>query len=160
MEPLAAFSPVPAHGQVFPAPLTPQGDRDAARMRPSGQLRPVELAPDRVDAGDTTHAVRPPTSHHSEAEPGATPLLGSRSLGGGAGGDEAPIQQPDLGAAGVQAHNHGVTYKVYPDLAIRFQGRVVDRATTEVVREVPDQRRIEIARRYQQYIGTRVDLRA
>lgn len=151
MEPLAAsLGPVPSL-PVFAAPLTPSEQRDSSQAQAPSQERPVELLPDRVDANDPGHSSQRRAAEQKAEEEKPLGLAGALS--------QQPKQEIDLSAIG-GAKNHGVTYEVRSDLSIRFQGQVVDRNNNETVKSIPTDARVEVAERYQQYIGSRLDVEA
>lgn len=101
----------------------------------------------------------------SQAEPG----LGGSSVGDGQAAAGALATQggalttdqaksPEVQGA-VGPPNRGVTYSVHPDLSVRFQGKVVDRDTSETIQSVPPEIQIEFMERYDEYIGSRLDVR-
>ena len=54
------------------------------------------------------------------------------------------------------SRNQAVTYRHFADLAL-FQSRIVDRESDETIRAVPPDQRIELAQRFQKYVGQRLD---
>lgn len=130
-----------------------------------GRRRGAELRPERVEAGEE------PARSTATRETGAgTPALDSlrgdeerasrertrlhESL---AESRERLANNPALALA---PKNHAVTYRLFPELPYPYQGQVVDRTTLDVVRSVPSQPRIELARRYQEHLGQLIDTAA
>ncbi|MEM7164644.1 MAG: hypothetical protein AAF581_04230 [Planctomycetota bacterium] len=151
MESLASVGPSPTI-PVLPAPLTQNEQRDSSQAQPTTQQRSVELLPDRVDPSDSSHV----SQHTRNQDEPAAGNLGTK----GALADTRKDSIDLSAAGGTPAKNHGVTYKVRPDLSIKFQGQVVDRANNETLKSIPTDARVEVAERYQQYIGSNLDVRA
>lgn len=124
--------------------------------------RPVELLPDRVEAGDL------PDESGSARRAGEE---SARTLGaGGAPRDEEESSQtkeisellaaPDFVKGGIAPKNQAIVYRLFPELRIHFQGQVIDRGTSETLYSVPSDQRIELYRRFEEHLGNFLDTHA
>ncbi len=148
------MGPIPAlpSSGLLPTPIPLHPSAEKAPPSRSGETRPVELPVDQVlavsdDASaertrDTprTPAERVDSDSAEEKEPKAPAL---------------PIV--DLDRAGIRPRNHVVTYRVHPDLQRSLQGSVIDRDTSEILREVPTEERIHLAKAFREHIGITLD---
>lgn len=150
MEPLASLGATTPLTQLLGAPAAVTSERTSRAEQVPHKERGVELRPDRAEAAEQqTSQRRPSVTDASRSGEGSEQNDVDRR-------PEAPVAEP---IPLPNAKNHGVTYTVYPDLQIKFQGKVVDRDTTETVRSIPTEAHIEQARRYQEYVvGEQLDV--
>ncbi len=133
--------------------------------RSPGRSRAVELGRDLVDGADESaqqplahrlagaaHELRD-TSEDERSHPDGRAQL-REAL------EESRERLREGPSLAVTPKNHAVTYKLFPELVYPYQGQVIDRGTLDVVRSVPTERRIELARRYQENLGQLLDTRA
>lgn len=160
MEPLASLgsvSPVPPASA--PAVLSNSAERDKAASHPPGLNRPVELAHQRLDPGDkstrqrrTGPDLQAPLSEAATAHTSASARIFESSPSEEPSPKEEPASEADAPA------RRGVTYSLHPELALKFQSRVVDKVTHEILLSVPSELRVELAQRFEEHIGSQLDL--
>ncbi|MGE3165511.1 MAG: hypothetical protein AB7O52_11440 [Planctomycetota bacterium] len=173
MEPLASLGPVaPVPPIPSAAVLRDTADRDRPAHHAAGHQRPVELATRRLDPTERTagqrraqNGTRTATSPPDRSTIG----LGDPEPNEPAGTQRAERVEEREPRASAETEvevevetqpRRGFTYSIYPELRVRFQSQIIDRETAETIRSVPSESRIELARRFEEHIGSQLDVYA
>ena len=128
---------------LFPTAADPQARRAPADSRPVGlpsdQVLPVA---DEVQNRVQEKPVRPEREENRESKREEN-------------APKVEVENPRL-----ERRPTSVTYRIHPDLQRALQGNVIDSETSEVLREIPSEDRIQLTKAFRENLGSSLDVTA
>lgn len=131
---------------LFPTHAIPQTRPDSAESRPVGlptdQVLPVS---DEAGSRETRDVARNP----SEVAPQTAKEKRQK--------ENQEEERVEVENPRIEPQHRSVTYKVHPDLQRALQGNVIDADTSEVLKEIPSEERIQLSKALRAQVGSTLD---
>ncbi len=132
------------------APLFPTHALPNARPEPS-ESRPVGLPSDQVLPLSNEFG------SESARDLSRNPAEQTRSAEEKRSRDEPQDKPVEVDHPQVEQQHRSVTYRIHPDLERALQGNVIDADTSEVLKEIPSEERIQLSKAFREHLGTNLD---